>query len=73
MKKELFVIIFSDDERFEIMAFSLEEAKILAQAERIKHGKSYTVKSWAMVERYDHYSNCEGYCDTCSRQHVCLD
>ena len=73
MKKELFIIIFSDDERFEIMAYSLEEAKIIAQAERIKHGKSYAVKSWAMAERYNPYDNCEGYCDTCSRQHVCQD
>ena len=77
MKKELFVIIFSDGERFEIMAYSLEEAKILAQADRIKHGKSYTVKSWYMAERYHPYGKwegyCEGYCDTCSRQHVCLD
>ena len=73
MKKELFIIIFFDDERFEIMAYSLEEAKILAQAERIKQGKSYTVKSWAMAERYKHYVGCEGYCDTCGRQHVCLD
>lgn len=73
MKKELFIIIFSDDERFEIMAYSLEEAKILAQAERIKHGKSYAVKSWAMAEKYSHYGNCEGYCDTCSRQHICQD
>lgn len=73
MKKELFIIIFFDDERFEIMAYSLEEAKILAQAERIKQGKSYTVKSWAMAERYSHYGTCEGYCDTCNRQHVCQD
>lgn len=64
MKKELFIIIFSDDARFEIMAWSLEEAKILAQAERINRGQPYTVKGWAM---------CEGCCDTCSRQHVCLD
>ena len=55
------------------MAYSLEEAKILAQAERIKHGKSYTVKSWAMAERYNPYDNCEGYCDTCDRQHICVD
>lgn len=73
MKKELFIIIFEDGEQIKEMAFSLEEAKILAQAERIKHGKSYTVKSWAMAERYSHYGNCEGYCDTCSRQHVCQD
>lgn len=73
MKKELFIIIFPDDERMEIMAYSLEEAKILAQAERIKHGKSYAVKSWAMGTRYTRYGNCEGYCDTCGRQHVCQD
>lgn len=73
MKKELFVIIFSDDARLEIMAYSLEEAKILAQAERINRGQSYTVKGWAMAEKYTHYVNCEGYCDTCGRQHVCQD
>ena len=53
MKKELFVIIFADDARFEIMAYSLEKAKILAQAERINRGQSYTVKGWAMAERYN--------------------
>ena len=73
MKEELFIIMFADGKQIKEWAWSLEEAKILAQAERIKHGKSYTVKSWAMAERYNHYGNCEGYCDTCSRQHVCQD
>ena len=73
MHKETFIIIFSDGEQIKELAWSLEEAKILAQAERIKHGKSYAVKSWAMAEKYTHYVNCEGYCDTCSRQHVCQD
>lgn len=73
MKKELFIIIFSDGEQIKELAWSLEEAKILAQAERINRGQSYTVKGWAMAERYSHYGNCEGYCDTCGRQHVCQD
>lgn len=54
MKKELFIIIFSDGEQIEELAWSLGEAKILAQADRIKHGKSYAVKSWAMAEKYTH-------------------
>lgn len=73
MKEETFIIIFADGEQIKEKAFSLEEAKILAQAERIKQGKSYQVKSWAMAEKYTPYVNCEGYCDTCSRQHVCQD
>lgn len=73
MKQELFIIIFTDGEQIEELAWSLEEAEILAQAERIKQGKSYAVKSWAMAEKYSHYSNCDGDCDTCSRQHVCQD
>lgn len=54
MHEETFIIIFKDGEQIEETAWSLEEAKILAQAERIKQGKSYTVKSWAMAERYSH-------------------
>lgn len=73
MHKETFIIIFEDGEPIKETAFSLEQARILAQAERIKQGKSYAVKSWAMAERYSHYGNCEGYCNTCSRQHVCQD
>lgn len=78
MHEETFIIIFEDGEQIKETAWSLEEAKILAQAERIKHGKSYAIKSWAMAEwamaeKQRHYSNCEGYCDTCSWQHVCQD
>ena len=73
MNQETFIIIFDDGEKIQETAWSLEEAKILAKAERIKHGKSYAVKSWAIVERYNYYNACEGDCDTCSRQHVCLD
>lgn len=71
MKKELFIIIFSDDARFEIMAYSLEEAKILAQAERINRGQPYTVKGWAMAERYNHCSNYGGFCGNCFYQDRC--
>ena len=71
MKKELFIIIFADGEQIKEMAFSLEEAEILAQAERIKQGKSYTVKSWAMAEKYSHCSDYNGFCETCFYQSRC--
>ena len=72
MHKETFIIIFEDGKQIKETAWSLEEAKILAQAERIKQGKSHKVIDWCIVNQYSHY-NCDGYCDTCSRQHVCLD
>ena len=74
MKKELFIIIFEDSEQIKERAWSLEQARILAQAKRIKRGKSYeTIVGWKIASGYTHYyDTCDGYCDTCSRQHVCL-
>lgn len=71
MHTETFIITFGDGEKIEERAFSLEEAKILAQAERIKQGKSYEVKGWAMAERYNRCSDYGGFCDICFYQDRC--
>lgn len=73
MHTETFIITFEDGEQIKETTFSLEQAKILAQAERIKQAKSYKIIDWCMVKEYNHYNACDGYCDTCGRQHVCLD
>lgn len=73
MGKELFIIIFEDGEQIKESARSLEEARILAQAERIKQGRPYKIVNWRIANEYSYYNTCDGECDTCSRQHVCAD
>ena len=73
MKEELFILIFADGEKIKEWAWSLEEARILAQAERIKQGKPYKIINWHTANEYSYHNTCDGECDTCSRQHVCAD
>lgn len=45
MKKRMFKVSFKKGDPVEVYAFSKSQAKILAQAERIKQGKFYDVIS----------------------------
>lgn len=73
MHTETFIITFEDGEQIKETTSSLEQAKILAQAERIKQGKPYKIVNWRIANEYSYYNTCDGECDTCGRQHVCLD
>lgn len=48
MIKTHYTIYFKNGDVQEIWAFSLEEAKILAQAEEIKKGRDFTIATWFM-------------------------
>lgn len=43
MKKNIYEVIFLDGGSMEVWAFSAEQARILAQAERIQRGQDYAV------------------------------
>lgn len=43
MRKNTYVIQFEDDSSVEIWAFTSEQAKILAQAEKIKRGEPFGI------------------------------
>ena len=46
MKKTHYTIYFKNGDVQEIWAFSLEEAKILAQAEQIQKCRDFTIATW---------------------------
>ncbi|MBX3678487.1 MAG: hypothetical protein KF853_15845 [Rhodocyclaceae bacterium] len=44
MRKNAYEVVFMDGRSMEMWALSAEQAKILAQAERINRGENYDVK-----------------------------
>lgn len=49
MKRTSYKIIFEDDTVIIERGFCFEEARIVAQAERIKEGKPYKIKSYTTL------------------------
>lgn len=50
MKKKMFKVSFKKGDPVEVYTFTKSQAKILAQAERIKDGKFYDVVSIEEIE-----------------------
>jgi hypothetical protein len=49
MKKNRYVVTFIDATSLEVWAFTADQAKILAQAERINAGREYAVRDVVYV------------------------